>query len=104
MLHGKYDEAKRSLARLRLRNLGDEGEEGQGDLLVQLELLEMRVETTLIRRSLQRELQEGQDDDVADADPAKGSLKAEWKTWKRLFSYRYRDRTWIGVLIMVFQR
>jgi hypothetical protein len=51
----------------------------------------MRVETELIHRSL------GNESD-------KSGFKAEWKTWKRLFSKKYRDRTMIGVSVMVFQR
>jgi len=51
----------------------------------------MRVETELIRRSL------GSESDTL-------GFKAEWKAWKKLFSKKYRDRTMIGVLIMVFQR
>lgn len=52
----------------------------------------MRIETELILRSLDGELDK------------KPGLKAEWRAWKRLFSKKYRDRTLIGVLIMVFQR
>lgn len=51
----------------------------------------MRVETELISRSLGNE-------------PGKSGFKAEWKIWKKLFNEKYRDRTMIGVLIMVFQR
>jgi hypothetical protein len=51
----------------------------------------MRVETELIHRSL------GSESD-------KSGFKAEWMTWKKLFKKKYRDRTMIGVLIMVFQR
>jgi hypothetical protein len=51
----------------------------------------MRVETELIHRSL------GNKSD-------KSGFKAEWKTWKRLFTKKYRDRTMVGVLVMVFQR
>ena len=52
----------------------------------------MRVETELIHRSL------------LVGEPDKSGFKAEWKTWKKLFKKKYRDRTMIGVLIMVFQR
>ena len=56
----------------------------------------MRVETELIHRSLRTE---------SDSDDNKKSgIKAEWKTWKTLFSKKYRDRTMIGLLVMVFQR
>lgn len=67
----------------------------------QLELLEMRVETTLIQRVLERELGVPQTHGVAK--PETGFV-VEWRAWKRLFQERYRSRTWIGVLIMAFQR
>jgi len=51
----------------------------------------MRVETELIHRSVGNKLD-------------KPGFKAEWKAWKKLFNKKYRDRTMIGVLIMVFQR
>lgn len=51
----------------------------------------MRVEKELIHCSLGHE-------------PDKSGFKAEWKAWKGLFQKKYRDRTMIGVLIMVFQR
>lgn len=97
VLHGKYEEARASLARLRLRGASEDG----GDMLVQLELLEMRVETTLIQRTLQRELEL---DEGTGTTPKKMGLATEWKAWKKLFQERYRDRMWIGVLIMFFQR
>ena len=53
----------------------------------------MRVETELIHRSLGNE-----------SDNNKSGFKAEWRTWKKLFSEKYRDRTMIGLLVMVFQR
>ena len=31
-------------------------------------------------------------------------FQSEWATWKRLFSRAYRERTLIGVMVMVFQR
>ena len=67
----------------------------------QLELLEMRVETTLIQRVLARELGVSQTHSMQKLDSGFG---VEWRAWKRLFQERYRSRTWIGVLIMVFQR
>ncbi|KAF9552596.1 general substrate transporter [Agrocybe pediades] len=97
VMHGRIDEAKESLTRLRLRSAGAEG-----DMLVQLELLEMRVETTLIQRMLEQEL--GADVHGGDSPPRMEGMKVEWKAWKKLFHERYRDRTWIGVLIMVFQQ
>lgn len=59
----------------------------------QVELLEMRVEVALIQRSL--ELQNGVDSP---------NLKADQRSWKKLFDEKYRDRTYIGVFIMFFQR
>lgn len=61
----------------------------------------MRVETTLIQRVLERELGVPQTRGVAK--PETGFV-VEWRAWKRLFQERYRSRTWIGVLIMAFQR
>ncbi|KDR69748.1 hypothetical protein GALMADRAFT_907602 [Galerina marginata CBS 339.88] len=98
VLHGKFDEARASLARLRLRGSGAGAD---SDILVQLELLEMRVETTLIQRTLERELEL---DDGRGVTSDQTGLRTEWKAWKKLFEERYRDRTWIGVLIMVFQQ
>ncbi|KAG6907339.1 hypothetical protein DXG01_009296 [Tephrocybe rancida] len=94
VLHGRYDDALGSLARLRLRS----SEEAQDDPLLQIELLEMRVETTLVQRAL--------DDGVTDGNDQlqPWNLKAEFRAWRRLFQRKYRDRTWIGVLIMVFQQ
>ena len=52
----------------------------------------MRVETELIHRSLGNETD-------------KSGFKAEWKTWTKLFKKKkYRDRTMIGITVMVFQR
>jgi len=34
----------------------------------------------------------------------KPGFQSEWATWKRLFSRAYRERTLIGVMVMVFQR
>ncbi|KAF9482000.1 general substrate transporter [Pholiota conissans] len=97
VLHGKYDEARVSLARLRMRT----PEEAEDDLLLQLELLEMRVETTLIQRVLERELDISQ-----SSEPVKpvSGFGIELKAWKKLFEEQYWDRTRIGVLIMVFQQ
>lgn len=107
-LHGRYDDALESLARLRMRTL----EEAREDALLQVpaifslcswlilfaicrqvELLEMRVETTLVKRAL---------DDDDQFQP--WSLRTEIRAWSRLFRPKHRDRTMIGVLIMVFQR
>lgn len=83
VLKGRIEDAHASLAKLRLRS--------PEDGIVQLELLEMRIEAMLIQRSY---------DDI-------NAISNTWKElqdWKRLFSYQYRDRTMIAVLIMVFQR
>ncbi|CAA7263052.1 unnamed protein product [Cyclocybe aegerita] len=90
VLHGQYEDALRSLARLRMRT----EEEAKGDALVQIELLEMRVETTLIERTL----------GVVSAAEGESTTQSGWDAWKKLFDERYRDRTWIGVMIMVFQQ
>ncbi|THU90675.1 general substrate transporter [Dendrothele bispora CBS 962.96] len=90
VLHGRYEEAKRSLAKLRLRTI----EEAEEDPLIQLELLEMRVEATMIHRTL----------GTAENFHKSSSVVDELKTWKRLFGEKYRDRTMVGVLMMVFQQ
>lgn len=58
-------------------------------------MLEMRVETTLVQRSA-----------GAGSTPngTKNGIGSEMKAWGKLFRYKYRDRTMIGVLMMVFQR
>ncbi|KAF8161635.1 general substrate transporter [Crassisporium funariophilum] len=93
VLQGKYDAALASLARLRLRT----PEEAESDPLLQIELLEMRVETELIERTLGA---------GGGSEPAtrKGGFRDEWKAWKKLWDVKYRDRTLIGVLIMFFQQ
>ncbi len=50
----------------------------------------MKVEATLIQQT--------------NPDVGKLGIVEEIKTWEQLFSPRYRDRTLIGILIMVFQR
>ncbi|KAK1227922.1 hypothetical protein PQX77_009061 [Marasmius sp. AFHP31] len=87
VLKGQYDKALATLAKLRLRR--------ESDPLVRLELLEMRVEVTMIQQTLGT--------DVVSSH--KGSdVSQELRTWKMLFGEVYRDRTWIGVLMMVFQQ
>jgi hypothetical protein len=54
-------------------------------------MLEMKVETELIRKSLR-------------ADAKMGFLHSEMRGWARLFEKKHIDRTLIGVLMMVFQR
>jgi hypothetical protein len=58
--------------------------------IIQLELLEMRVEESLARRS-------SSSSHSSTSKPSPGS-------WTKLFEYKYRDRTAIGVLMMVFQQ
>jgi len=84
---GRPEEALGSLAKLRLRS----EVEASSDPLLQIELLEMRTEATLIERSI--------------GNPNKdGSLRAEALAWARLFSRKFRKRTMIGVLMMFFQQ
>jgi MFS family permease len=87
VLQNRNEEALKALARLRLRSAN----ETEDDPLLQIELLEMRVETTLIQRSFH-------------TDEQKGGLRAELRAWSRLFNREYRPRTFIGVLMMFFQR
>ncbi|KAJ7175065.1 MFS monosaccharide transporter [Mycena crocata] len=77
VLKGRYDEAEASLVKLR----------GRDDALTKIEMLEMRVEATLI----------------AQADVAKRG-GGELAAWGRLLTKKYRARTMIGVLMMVFQQ
>ena len=96
VLQGKEEEAAKALNLLRggIAN----PEESDMDVLVQLELLEMRAESVVVQRTLARELE------LEEPMRMETGFRTEWKAWKKLFSKRYRDRTWIGVLIMVFQR
>ncbi|KAJ7237558.1 MFS monosaccharide transporter [Mycena haematopus] len=79
VLKGRYAEAETSLVKLR----------GRDDGLTKIELLEMRVEATLISQP--------------DGTSPKHGL-GEFAVWGRLFTKKYRARTMIGVLIMVFQQ
>ncbi|KAJ7915801.1 general substrate transporter, partial [Mycena leptocephala] len=79
VLKGRYAEAEESLVKLR----------GRDDGLTKIELLEMRVEATLIT-----------DVDGTDFKHGVGELTA----WGRLLTKKYRSRTMIGVLMMVFQQ
>ena len=47
-------------------------------------------------------IQLGEDDDDLKLISAK--IRSEFKSWTRLFSRKFIDRTWIGILMMVFQR
>jgi MFS family permease len=100
VLKGRNAEALRSLAKLRMRpsprvtgSADAEDDEDEGvDELLKIELLEMRIENELIHRRFGAE------------DNGKGGFSSEARAWGRLFSKEYRERTWIGVLIMFFQR
>ncbi|TEB33198.1 general substrate transporter [Coprinellus micaceus] len=87
VLKGRDADALKSLARLRMRTQ----EESESDSLLQIELLEMKVETELIQKTF-----------AMDGD--KSGFKTELRAWGRLFSKEYRDRTLVGVLIMFFQQ
>lgn len=81
----RFDEAANVLRTLR----GDE------DVLVQLELLEMRTEVLMIAHA------------TSLSPKQKGffsTIRSELRTWGRLFSNTYRKRTSIGVMMMVFQQ
>lgn len=74
----------------------------------QIEMLEMQVEARLIRRTqdlgTRRSgigVQLGEDDDLKSKS---AKITAEFKSWARLFGGKFIDRTWIGILMMVFQR
>lgn len=88
VLKGRDEDALKSLARLRMRT----PEEMESDSLLQIELLEMKVETELIQRTYDGE------------GGGKVTFMSEVKAWGRLFSKEYRGRTSVGVLIMFFQR
>jgi len=67
----------------------------------------MQVEARLIRRTqgvssdgVRIQLGEGEDDPKSKP----GKIAVEFKSWARLFSRKFIDRTWIGILMMVFQR
>jgi len=67
----------------------------------------MQVEAQLVRRTQGLSssgvgVQLGEDDGGLKSKPTK--IVAEFKSWTRLFSRKYIDRTWIGILMMVFQR
>ena len=60
----------------------------------------MKVETTLIQRAIN-----GQDPATEEqVKERRWDLRDEIQSWGRLFSNRYRDRTMVGILVMVFQR
>lgn len=53
----------------------------------------MQVEAQLVAQTIEL------DDDVKA-----GTLHAEARTWARLFGHKYRRRTFIGIMMMFFQR
>ncbi|KAN0097637.1 General substrate transporter [Tylopilus felleus] len=83
VLGGRLDDAMRSLAKLRIRT----PEEATHDPLIQLELLEIRVNAALVRHG-------------TSAKDNGGVMSG----WSELFHSRYRARTLIGVTMMFFQQ
>ena len=72
----------------------------------------MRVEARLVRQTeglspsgtgsgVSFRLNEEEEDDPKSRS---AKIKAEYRSWARLFSRKFIDRTWIGILMMVFQR
>ena len=61
----------------------------------------MRVEVLLVARRLQSEVKSSHT--PFDSEESSGWDK-EWRSWKRFFDWKWRDRTMVGVLIMFFQR
>lgn len=80
VLRGRIDDARKTLARLRLRTL----EEAKEDPLIQFELLEMQINVALVRQK-----------------SSDGLLR---ETWTTLFGREYVRRTLIGIMIMFFQQ
>jgi hypothetical protein len=62
----------------------------------QLELLEMRTEVVMAARASSLT-------SIAKDDQLPG-LRRDLRTWARLFNSTYRKRTFIGIMMMVFQR
>ena len=88
VLRGRDADAAKALARLRGR--------AEDDGVLQIELLEMRVEAALIHRAAHV-------DSRSRAHPDTG-MQAEARAWARLWSPEYRARTAVGVGMMFFQR
>ncbi|KAG1737835.1 general substrate transporter [Suillus paluster] len=82
VLRDRIDDARKSLAKLRLRT----PDEAKKDPLIQLELLEMRINVALIQHGMN----------------SKNGLSRE--SWTTLFGREYVRRTLIGVMIMFFQQ
>lgn len=73
-------------------------------------MLEMQVEARLVRQTQSVSIlssgsgvgvQLGEDDYLKSKS---ANITAEFRSWARLFSKKFIDRTWIGILMMVFQR
>ncbi|KAF7322698.1 MFS domain-containing protein [Mycena chlorophos] len=80
VLKGKYEEAEASLVKLR----------GRDDAITKLELLEMRVEVALVAQ--------------VEAQSSKPHGLGSLAAWRALFTKKYRPRTMVGILMMVFQQ
>ncbi|TCD66752.1 hypothetical protein EIP91_000993 [Steccherinum ochraceum] len=85
--HGRNNEALFSLAKLRMRTRA----EASTDPLLQVELLEMRAEALLVEKTFGLSSKEG-------------TVHAEVRAWKQLFSRKYIQRTFIGIMMMFFQQ
>ncbi|KAF9784036.1 general substrate transporter [Thelephora terrestris] len=106
---GRTDDALQTLAKLRLRS----EHEVQDDPLLRIEMLEMQVEARLVRQTqnlsssssgtgsgIGLQLSEGEE----CLKSGSFNVTAEFESWARLFSKKFIDRTWIGILMMVFQQ
>jgi len=60
------------------------------------------VETLLVARRIQSE--SSISGTLPDDHKDRVTWKSEWASWSRLFDWKWRDRTWVGVLIMFFQQ
>lgn len=80
VLRGRIDDARKILAKLRLRT----PDEAKEDPLIQLELLEMQINVALVRQK-----------------PKDGVSREAWTT---LFGREYVRRTLVGIMIMFFQQ
>ncbi|KZP13010.1 general substrate transporter [Athelia psychrophila] len=88
VLHGRDAEARTALARLRGRE--------EADGILQIELLEMRIEVALIHRAAHL--------DARTRLHADTGMQSEARAWARLWSPEYRARTAVGVGMMFFQQ
>jgi len=84
VLQGNYDGALSALATLRSRPAEDP--------LLEVELMEMKVEAIVVQRAF------------GAVEDGKEGWARELSTWKKLFEKKYRDRTAVGVLMAFFQR